>query len=146
MRTTRDAQPGLRLLRVEFDLEGQHAFLGAAADGQHAMRRNLRRRLAVAGVHLELAFRVRHAFDGAAGDAAVGHHHGAHRLAELGILADPFGDDVARAFERLFRRHAELRRDLPRAAWRRLWSQRNSASGSRPLSRAIEALVRRFGL
>ena len=111
------AQPRLRLLRVQNDFKGQHTFLGAAPDGQHAMRRYLRRRLAVTGVHFELAFRIHHAFDGAALHPALGHHHGAHRLAKLGVLADHFGDDVPRAFERLFRRHAEPRRHL------RQWSR-----------------------
>ena len=101
------------------------------------MRRNLGRRLAVAGVHLELAFGVGDAFDGAAGDAAVGHHHGAHGLAELGVLADHFGDDVARAFERLFGRHAELRGDFG--------ERRGVALFPEELGERFEALVARDG-
>ena len=34
---------------------------------------------------------------------AVVHHHLPNRLAEVGIFADPFGDDVTRAGERLVR-------------------------------------------
>jgi len=84
----------------QVDLERQYAFLGAAPDGQHAVRGNLGGRFRVLGVHLELAFGIFGALDGAAGDDAVGHHHGTHGLAVLGILAHHFGDDVACAFER----------------------------------------------
>ena len=64
-----------------------------------------------------------------------------------------FGDDVARAFQRLVRggdasfpRSRRWRRNGPAAAPVGFWSQRYCASGSRPFSRAMEALVRRLGL
>jgi len=97
-------QPCQRQFGGEIDFEQEHAFVGAAPDRQHAVRRDLRRRLGVLPVHLEFAFRIGRAFDGAAGHAAFRHHHAADRLAEFGVFADPFGGDVARAFERIGRR------------------------------------------
>ena len=68
-------------------------------------------------------------------------------LAEFGLLADHLGDDVARAFEGLVGGHAELGGEFGESGrGGRICSQRKRASGSSPLSRAIDALVRRFGL
>src|SRR5262249_31954889 len=96
-----------RLLRLQLDFEAQNPFLGAAADRQHAMRGNLRSRFAVAPVHLVLAFRILGAFDRAADYKAMIQHELAYGLAEFGVLADPLGEDMSRAFERLFRGHRE---------------------------------------
>ena len=141
-----------RRAAVEFDLEDEHLFLGAAADGEHAVRWDFRGWFPVIGVHLELAFGVLRTIDGAAHHDALLEHVLAEELAKVGVLADPLGDDVARAFERLCRRSDPLlrideggREFLERQA-RGLLRPQNWASGSRPLSRAIDALVRRLGL
>ena len=74
-------------------------------------------------------------------------------LADVGVVADHFGDDVARAFQRFVdvgdaffgideRRGKCLERHARRAADPR----DTAASGSRPFSRAMVALVRRLGL
>ena len=47
LRRTCVREPGERLRRLQLDLESENAFLGAAADGQHAVRGNLGGRLAV---------------------------------------------------------------------------------------------------
>ena len=94
------AQVGERGFAVELDLETQNAFLGAAANGQHAMGGNLGDRLAVVGVHLELAFGIFDAGDGVTHHAAALEHHLSHALADFGVLVDALGQDVARAFER----------------------------------------------
>ena len=102
------AEPGVGSGGIEFDLEGEHAFLGAAANGEHAVGGDFGGGLGVAGVHLELAFGIWNAFDGAAGDAAFGEHHDAHGLAEIGVLADHFGHDVAGALEGFHGGQSEL--------------------------------------
>ena len=127
--------------RVELDLEVKHLLVFAAANGQHAMGRDFRHRLAVVVIHLELFLLVDGAFDLAAHDYALVEHHLPERLAEIRILADHFRDDVPRAFEILVR--AWLRE---RTGRREVCSHRYSASGSSPFSRAMVALVRRFGL
>jgi hypothetical protein len=102
------AQPRQRLFFLQLDLEGEHAFLCAAADREHPMRRDFAGGFAILRVHLELAFGVLDSFDGAAGDDSVGHHLAADRLAKRRVLADPLRDNVPGAFERfLFRSHAE---------------------------------------
>ena len=64
------------------------------------MRRNFRRRLAVLVIHFELLLLVDRAVRFGGNDHAFVEHHLAQRFAEVGVLADHFGDDVARAFER----------------------------------------------
>ena len=93
------AQPCEGLQRVQLDFETEQTFLGAAANRQHAMRRNLARRFAVLGVDFELAFGILGPFDGTADHYAIRHHHAADGFAELGILADPLRDDVTGALQ-----------------------------------------------
>jgi len=138
-------QPGERAGGREFDLEVQHPFVGAAANGEHPVGRDPGGRLAVLGIQLEFAFGVRGTRNGAAGDAAIGHHHGADPLAEACVLVDHFGDDVARAFESLLGRDSEAGGNLGERVGPDC-SQRYRASGSSPFSRAMQALVRRLGL
>ena len=101
------AEPCQRLLLLQVNLERQHAFLGAAADRQHAMRWNLCGRFTILRVHLVLAFRIGHALDRTARHDAFGHQHPPHGLAKLRIFADPLRDDMPCAFQSfLRRRHA----------------------------------------
>ena len=69
-------------------------------------------RLAVVVIHLELLLLVdlRLRRPCSADDHAFVEHHLAQRLADVGVLADHFGDDVARAFERLLDRGDALLR------------------------------------
>jgi hypothetical protein len=73
---------------------------------------------------------------------------GAQAAEEVGVLREPLGQDVARAGERLLRvRH--LVREIAAASVSggvRRSARIASASGSRPRSRAMAALVRRLGL
>ncbi len=57
-------------------------------------------RLAIVVVHLELFLLIDGIGGLAAGDDALVEHKLAERLAQVGIFADGFGHDVARAFQR----------------------------------------------
>ena len=130
----------------------EHVLLLAAADGEHPVRRDLGGRLAVVGVHLELAFGVRSPSMARLVTTALGHHHGAKLLAEVGVLVDHFGDDVARALQGIFTLATPFSESTKEAANSRrgvsddAWSQRYSASGSSPFSRAIDGLGAALGL
>ena len=96
--------------RRDFDEEVEHVFVFAAADGQHAMRGNRLHRLGVLVVHLEFFLLIDRVGDFFADHHALVEEHLAQRLAQVGVFADPLGDNVARAFQRLVRRgHAQLR-------------------------------------
>jgi len=73
----------------------------AAPDRQHAVRRNRLYRLAIVEIHLESLLLVWHVDGLAADDHAIIEHQLTQSLAHGGVLADHFGNDVARAFERL---------------------------------------------
>jgi hypothetical protein len=147
--------PERRLFQVgtqdlELDLEG--AFLVAPIDREHAVGGDVRDRLGVGevvAIFQALAF----------GDLGLGGHDPARlpddatdRLAHGGYLADGLGQDVSDPFEDLLggRRSFSGATSSAAAAFRsvRVSSrlQMRSASGSRPLSRASDALVFFFGL
>ncbi len=100
LRRMRDLQDADGALRLQFHQEEEDVFGLAAADGQHAMRGNGLHRLAIVVVHLELFLLIDGIGGLAAGDDALVEEKLAERLAQVGIFADRFGDDVARAFER----------------------------------------------
>ena len=94
-----------RALRIELDHEVQHALRLAAADGQHPVRGDLLDRLPIVVIHLELFLLVFVIITGvghfAADDHALLEHGMAQQLANIGVVADGLGQDVARAFQRL---------------------------------------------
>ena len=132
--------------------DAQHALGLAAPDGEEAMRRDRRDGLAEVGVlsnlvgwslvlaalrDLESPPRLKYA---------------ARSAADLGVLGDALGDDVARAGQRgVGVGHTFFRVDEARRLGRAGCPEGGcagirSASGSRPRSRAIVARVRRLGL
>ena len=99
-------------LRFDFDEEVENVLAFAAPNGQHAMRGNRLYRLRVLVVHLELFLLVDRVGDLAAYYDAFIEHKSAERLAQIGVFADPLGNNVPRAFESLvYRGHAQLRID-----------------------------------
>ena len=74
------------------------------------MRGNRLHRLGVLVVHLEFFLLIDRVGDFFADHHALIEEHLAQRLAQVGVFADPLGDNVARAFESLVRRgHAQFR-------------------------------------
>jgi hypothetical protein len=60
--------------RFQLDAEVEDLLVFAAADRQHAMRRNRLRGLAIVVIHLKFLFRVFRVVDFAADDDSLGHH------------------------------------------------------------------------
>ncbi len=87
--------------RFGFDQEEQDVFAFAAADREHAVGRDGLHRLAIVVVHLELLLLVDRVGHLAADHHAFVEHELPQSLAQVGVLADHFGDDVARAFQRV---------------------------------------------
>ena len=95
--------------RFHFDEEVEYVFRFAAADGEHAVRRDGLRRLPVLVVHLELLLVVHRVCDLATDHHALVEYKLSQGLAQIGLFADPLGHDMARAFQRfLGSGHAEF--------------------------------------
>jgi hypothetical protein len=99
-----------RSIRFNLNEEVEDVLALTATNSQHAMRGNLLYRLLVVVIHFEL-FLLVHRIHGFAA-----HYHAfiknklTQRLAQVGVFTDPFGDNVARAFKRLFHSsHAQFR-------------------------------------
>ena len=141
-----------RTRRFELDGEVEDLIVFAAADRQHAMRRDGLRGFAIVVIHRKLLLGIFDLIDFAPDNYALRHHPLATAFADIGVLADPFREHVTRAFERLVDiRDAKFGIDEGGGEFRERGiggrcSQRYTASGSRPFARAMVALVRRFGL
>ncbi len=85
--------------RIELDEEVEDGLGFAAANGEHAVRGDGLYRLAIVVVHLELFLLVDRVEGFLADDDAFLEQELAESLAEVGVLADGFGDDMAGAFE-----------------------------------------------
>ena len=90
-----------RSLRLQFDDEIQDAFGLAAPDGQHPVGGNRLHRLPVLVVHLELLLFVLAIHGLFTNDDALFRHRPAQHLADIGVIADGFGDDVTGSFQSL---------------------------------------------
>ena len=126
------------------DVERDHLFLRGPQHGERAVRGRLRPRFAMVEIVGELGallFLARHYLGG---EDRLRLHEGAKLAQQRGIFRQPLHQDVARAVEgftfSVMKPAASASGSAARSA------RMPSISGSRPFSRAIIALVRRFGL
>ena len=128
---------------VQLNLEVDDVFVLAAADRQHTMRRNLRGRLAIVVVHLELVLLVLRILYFVAHHNAFFQHHLAQDFSVVGILADHFGDNVARAFQGFPGvRDALFRIDKRRGELARAATDRGSAPAATGTWRVVRVAFR----
>jgi hypothetical protein len=88
-----------RAERIDLDQEIEDRLGFATADSKHSVRGDCLHRLAILIVHLELFLLVDAVDASAALDDALFEHQVASQLAQVGVLANSLGYDVAGAFE-----------------------------------------------
>jgi hypothetical protein len=137
------------VILIDDDIDRQELLVAAAQHGKRAMARRRRPALGLVEIIGELRAGLLLAFDHLGTEIGIVLHIFAQALQQVGVFGQVLDDDVACAFERcLGVRHLggkELSGAV-RAGTSARSARICSASGPRPRSRAISALVRRFGL